>query len=200
MNGENRLSAIDKSTPAMLQALPDLPMRETVLIRLLRLCFAGMGDFFAAEFRKIGLSENSFHVLCLLVANEDGQASPSDLSDLVGTSRANMTRILSTLVDEGLATRQIVELDGRRHMIQITAAGRRAAMEAVPRLVRPLQQAFSGLDAGELFQLDALLRKCVKSFNDNALPFGLLPRRESSNLRAAGEGEHRLRKAKRKAR
>jgi len=32
---------------------PDLPMRETVLIRLLRLCFSGMGDFFSPEFRRI---------------------------------------------------------------------------------------------------------------------------------------------------
>src|SRR5258708_12021251 len=37
MNGGSRLSAIDRSTPAMSRALPDLPMRETLLSRLLRL-------------------------------------------------------------------------------------------------------------------------------------------------------------------
>jgi MarR family transcriptional repressor of emrRAB len=200
MNGENKLSAMDRSTSAMSQAMPDLPMRETVLIRLLRLCFSGMGGFFSAEFRRIGLNENSFHVLCLLVASDEGQASPSELSELVGTSRANMTRILGTLVDEGLATRKIEELDGRRHMIQITHAGRRAALDVVPRLIGPLQRAFAGLDAGEHSQLDALLRKCIKSFDDNALPFGLIPRRELSNSIASGEGGNRLRKAKRKAR
>jgi MarR family transcriptional regulator, negative regulator of the multidrug operon emrRAB len=199
MNGENRLSAIDRSTPAMSQALPDLPAQETVLIRLLRLCFSGMGDFFSAEFRKIGLSENSFHVLCLLVANEGGQASPSELSELVGSSRANMTRILATLVEEGLATRQTEELDGRRHMIQITNVGRRATLDAVPRLVGPLQRAFSGLDAEEQSQLDALLRKCIRSFDDNVLSFGLMPRREHPNLVVAGK-ENRIRKAKRKTR
>jgi MarR family transcriptional regulator, negative regulator of the multidrug operon emrRAB len=199
MNGENRLSAIDRSTPAMSQALPDLPVQETVLIRLLRLCFSGMGDFFSAEFRKIGLSENSFHVLCLLVANKEGQASPSELSELVGTSRANMTRILGTLVDEGLVTRQTEELDGRRHTIQITNAGRRATLDAVPRLVGPLQRAFAGLDADERSQLDTLLRKCIRSFDGNALSFGLMPRREPPNLVLAGK-ENRIRKAKRKTR
>jgi hypothetical protein len=43
MNGGSRLSAIDRSTPAMSRALPDLPMRETVLVRLLWLCLSGMG-------------------------------------------------------------------------------------------------------------------------------------------------------------
>jgi hypothetical protein len=45
MNGGSRLSAIDRSTPAMSRALPDLPMRETVLVRLLWLCLSGMGIF-----------------------------------------------------------------------------------------------------------------------------------------------------------
>lgn len=209
MNGDSRLSAIDRSTPAMSQALPDLPMRETVLIRLVRLCFSGMADFFSGEFRRIGLSENSFHVLCLLLSNEEGQASPSELSELVGTSRANMTRILGTLVEDGLATRQTEELDGRRHTIQITEAGRRATLDAVPRLVGPLQRAFAGLDAHEHSQLDALLRKCIKSFDDNALAFGLAPAQESlspassgptsSNQEVAGKGRS-PRRANRKAR
>jgi MarR family transcriptional repressor of emrRAB len=199
MNGENRLSAIDRSTSALLRALPDLPMQESILVRLLRVSFSGMADFFSAEFRKMGLSENVFHVLCLLVANDEEQTSPSELSELVGTSRANMTRILATLVDENLATRQTEEQDGRRHMIQITDQGRRAALDGVLRLVGPLQRAFAGLEAGEQAQLDALLRKCIKSFDDNALPFGLVAPRETPNSVVAS-GTSRVRKAKGKAR
>lgn len=172
MNGEMRLSAIDRSTPAMARALPDLPMRETVMVRVLRLCLSSVGDFFSAEFRKIGISEHAFHVLCLLVATDDGRASPSELSDLVGTSRANMTRILASIVDEGFATRRTEDLDGRRQTIEITEAGRKAALATVPQLVRPLNLAFSGLDASELATLDKLLRKCVKSFDNNALRYG----------------------------
>lgn len=182
----------------MSQALPTLPMRETVLIRLLRLCLSDMGEFFSAEFRKIGLSENSFHVLCLLVANEQGQASPSELSELVGTSRANMTRILALLVDEGFATRQTEELDGRRHMIQITNAGRRAALDAVPRLVGPLQRAFAGLDSDEQAQFNALLRKCIQSFADNSLPFGIVAGHDRSKVVVGNDVAPRVRRVKRK--
>jgi hypothetical protein len=49
------------------RALPELPMVETVLVRLIRSAAAEMTDFFEPIFREIGLSESAFHVLCLLL-------------------------------------------------------------------------------------------------------------------------------------
>jgi len=145
-------------------------MAETVMVRLIRISVAGLGQYFEPVFRAIGLSESAFHVLCLLLASDHGRASPSELSDLVGTSRANMTRILDSLVSDGLATRTIEERDARRHVIQITASGRRAATDAAPRLADPLKGAFSGLSPKEFAQLDALLRKSINSFDKVAKP------------------------------
>ena len=84
MRGASRLAAIDVSTPAMAWALPNLPSAETVLVRLLRLNLASISEVLDGEFRKVGLTELTFQVLCLLMASKDGQATPSDLSDLVG--------------------------------------------------------------------------------------------------------------------
>lgn len=154
----------------MAEALPALPMPETVMVRLIRIGTFGLGDFFEPVFRALGLTENSFHVLCLLLASEHGRASPSELSELVGTSRANMTRILDALVTDGLASREVEARDARRHVIQITRAGRKAANEAVPRLVEPLKRAFSGLSQQELALLDLLLRKVITSFDKGAVP------------------------------
>lgn len=168
MNGDVRLQVIDWTTPRMGKAMPGLPVEETTMVRVLRLCLASVGDFFDGEFRRIGLSEHAFHVLCLLFATEDGRASPSDLSELVGTSRANMTRILTSLVDDGLATRRTEEMDARRQTIEITAAGRNAALQAVPQLAPSLKAAFSGLSDEEFKLLDELLRKCIRSFDANA--------------------------------
>jgi MarR family transcriptional repressor of emrRAB len=170
MRGIERLDAVRRSTPPMTEALPELPMAETVMVRLIRISVVGLGQFFEPVFREIGLSENSFHVLCLLMASDRNRASPSTLSDMVGTSRANMTRILDELESDGLVSRASEERDGRRYVIEISAAGRRAARQAVPQLTRPLQQAFSGLSAEEFAQLDGLLRKAIKSFDQNALP------------------------------
>ncbi|MDB5987863.1 MAG: MarR family transcriptional regulator [Nevskia sp.] len=154
----------------MAEALPELPMAETVMVRLMRIGVFGLGNFFEPVFRELGLTENSFHVLCLLMAGDQGRASPSELSELVGTTRANMTRILDSLVNDGLASRAIEARDGRRHVIRITTAGCKVASEAGPRLVEPLKRAFSGLDADELASLDRLLRKAIVSFDKGATP------------------------------
>jgi MarR family transcriptional repressor of emrRAB len=163
-----RLIAIKLSTAPMGRALPDLPMVETVMVRLVRSAAAEMTNFFEPVFREIGLSENAFHVLCLLLAAEEGQLSPSDLSDLAGTSRANMTKILESLTVNGYASRRDVKHDGRCQLIAITESGKAAALAALPTLSRPLKMAFSGLTADEMGQLDALLRKVIVSFDNGA--------------------------------
>jgi MarR family transcriptional repressor of emrRAB len=170
MRGIERLAAVSRSTPPMADALPHLPMPETVMVRLLRIGVVGLGQFFEPVFRAIGLTETSFHVLCLLMANDRGEASPSELSELVGTSRANMTRILDTLASDRLVSRNVEERDARRQIVRITAEGRRNVSDAAPKLAEPLRRAFSGLDAEEFSQLDHLLRKVIRSFDQGSLP------------------------------
>jgi MarR family transcriptional repressor of emrRAB len=167
MQGKLKLAAVQRSTPAMAEALPDLPMAETVMVRLIRITVAGMTNYFDPVLRDIGLSENSFHVLCLLMAAEGGRASPSELSELVGTSRANMTRILEQLEREGHAEREVETRDARRHLMHITAKGRAAAEVAVPKMIEPLRRAFSDLTPDEFSTLERLLRKTILSFDQS---------------------------------
>lgn len=143
-------------------------MDHTVMVRLLRLSVLGMGDFFEPVFRAVNLSDNSFHVLCLLVAAEQGSESPSELSEMVGTSRANMTRLLDELVEDGFVTRATAPRDGRRQIITITTAGRRKVRETVPRIAGPLQVGFSELSEKEMAQFNLLLRKLIVSFDKSA--------------------------------
>lgn len=168
MKGRERLLHVDTSTPRMARALPDLPMDLTVMVRLLRIGVLGMGNFFEPVFRALDLSENSFHVMCLLCAAEKGSESPSELSEMVGTSRANMTRILDQLVEDGHVTRTTAARDGRRQVVTISAAGRRKVRDTVPRIAEPLRIGFSGLSTQELAQLDGLLRKLIVSFDHSA--------------------------------
>lgn len=168
MKGIERLSAVDSSTPRMARALPDMPMPPTVMVRLIRISAFGLGHYFEPVFRALDLSEHSFHVLCLLVASEHGRAAPSELSELVGTSRGNMTRILDELLEAGLASRSVHPRDGRRFEICITGAGRKRVREVVPRMVEPLNRAFSGLSDEEFALLDKLMRKLIVSLDKSA--------------------------------
>jgi MarR family transcriptional repressor of emrRAB len=56
MRGIERLDSVRRSTPAMAEALPDLPMAETVMVRLIRISVVGLGQFFEPVFRQTGLS------------------------------------------------------------------------------------------------------------------------------------------------
>lgn len=168
MKGIERLSAVESSTPRMARALLDMPMPPTVMVRLIRISAFGLGNFFEPVFRALNLSENSFHVLCLLVASEHGRAAPSELSEMVGTSRANMTRILEELTQAELVSRTVHARDARRHEICITADGRKRVREVVPKMIEPLNRAFSGLSPEEFALLDRLLRKLIVSFDQSA--------------------------------
>lgn len=168
MKGIERLSAVESSTPRMARALPDMPMAPTVMVRLIRISAFGLGNFFEPVFRAIGTSEHAFHALCLLVASENGSAAPSELSEMIGTSRANTTRIIEELVQAELVTRSVHARDARRHEIAITAAGRQAVRDIVPKMIEPLERAFSGLSADEFALLDQLLRKLIVSLDNSA--------------------------------
>ncbi|TVO63505.1 MarR family winged helix-turn-helix transcriptional regulator [Denitromonas ohlonensis] len=170
MKGAERLVAVEVSTPSMARALPELPMTQTVMVRLLRIAVAGMSDCFEPVFRAAGLAENSFHILCLLMAAEAGSASPSELSDLVGTSRANITRLLDALVDERLVSRRTAARDARRQVVTITAQGRARCRVMAEQIAPPLRAAFGQLDDEELATLARLLRKAVTSFDGAAMP------------------------------
>ena len=156
----------------MAAALPGLPMTGTVLVRLLRIAGGSLGDYFEPLFRAHDLSESGFHILCLLVASDAGCAAPSELSDMVGTSRANITRLLEQLEREGWIERAASERDGRRQVVAITPAGRTKVDGTVPQIAAPIERAFSDLDAGDLAELDRLLRKLVVSFDKGSVALG----------------------------
>lgn len=165
MKGSERLAQVAVSTPLMGRALPELSMPGTVMVRLLRITQFGLGNYFEPVFRTMGLTENTFHVLCLLVANESGSASPGELSEMVGTSRANMTRLLEELIEDGYVVRTIDPRDARRHVITITPEGRAKALDTAPQLREPIENAFSDLSDEEFALLERVLRKLIVSLD-----------------------------------
>lgn len=170
MRGILKLAAVKRSTPGMAQALPELPMAETVLVRLAQILRTSLHAYLDPMFRRVGFNENSFHVLCLLLSSENGQASPSELAELVGTSKANMTRILDQMDADQLITRTVESLDARRQVIEITSTGRAQAIHAVPGFKDALRAAFSGLNEQEMETLTTLMQKAILSLDTANLP------------------------------
>lgn len=166
MRGIERLRSIERSTEPLAKALPALPKQETMLIRLVRVAAYGLGDYFTSVFNELGLTEHSYHALCVLVSSDKGRASPSELSELVGTSRPNMSRVIVELEKEGYASREAGALDGRRSVITITKRGRDIVKKLTPSVAGPAANAFADLDDEEQAVLDRLLRKAIVSFDE----------------------------------
>lgn len=165
MKGRERIDVVDASTPGLALSIPLLPEEETVLVRLLRIAVAQMADFFEPGLRSCGLAENQFNVLCFLSASQDGRLPPSELAELIGTSRPNITRILRDLVEAGHIELHDAEHDGRRSLATITASGRARTRKAIPLMSAPVAAAFGGLSASDRKALNRLLRKLILSID-----------------------------------
>ena len=90
---------------------------------------------------------------------------PSELSELIGTSRANMTKLLVRLESDGYINRKTVSNDARRSIISLTTEGLATVERITPEIAPPVAHAFSGLSAAEVSQFDLLLRKFVHSLD-----------------------------------
>jgi DNA-binding MarR family transcriptional regulator len=79
-------------------------------------------------------------------------AGPVTLGDLAAAEQVRpptMTRIVDALVEQGLATRNRNEEDGRSILIAATAAGRRLLLEGRERRVRALARQIAALNVAE---------------------------------------------------
>ncbi len=166
MRGIERLRAIERTTEPLAKTLPELPKQQTILIRLVRVAAYGLGDYFSGVFGELGLTEHSYHALCVLVSSKKGRASPSELSELVGTSRPSMSRVIADLEKDGYVSRESGPLDGRRSIITITRLGREVVKKLTPDVAAPVANAFMQLDSDEQVLLDRLLRKAIVSFDE----------------------------------
>ena len=97
----------------------------------------------------------------LLIQPYPEQATPAQLADACGVTRAAMTSRLDRLVQRGHVTRDVDPLDRRRILVRPTGTGRALWEKGIEEGMAREQAAFSALTAKELVALNALLRKVV---------------------------------------
>ncbi|GAC1528902.1 MAG: MarR family winged helix-turn-helix transcriptional regulator [Thermoleophilaceae bacterium] len=113
---------------------------STVLIAHLARCIAQRFD---AALAPLGLRQRQLVALHFL--RDHGPAPQQALADALSIDSNNVVLLLNELEQAGLATRRRNELDRRRHIVEISEAGRRA-----------LERAGCELDAIEKDLLSAL--------------------------------------------
>jgi len=105
--------------------------------------------------------EDYWTLHALLIQPYPEEATPAQLADACGVTRAAMTSRVDRLVQRGHVTREVDPLDRRRILIKPTSSGRAMWEKGISAGMAREQEALSALTAKELVSLNALLRKVV---------------------------------------
>lgn len=96
------------------------------------------------------------------ISKQGGSILPSTLAHNIGVTKANISLLLTPLLNDGLITRSNHTQDGRKSVITITAEGQRILMEHLPGNRQAVAERMQGLNEQELRQLIVLLEKLSK--------------------------------------
>jgi MarR family transcriptional repressor of emrRAB len=161
------MQGIEVGVAHVLERLPDLPVQDVMLLRLLKLASEGLSGRFIDILKPHGLSESDFRVLMQLYSSHNGRGFPGELCSFVVQTPTNMTRIADVLVAQKLVTRRPSEQDRRRIELRITPAGRRFVGKLLPQLFPVLRASFSALSERDKRQLQELLQRVIVSIDSD---------------------------------
>ena len=170
---EQRAAEIEAAVTRAAARFKEIPVTETVILRLLMLLGREISSILEHSLRPHGLNETDFRTLMMLFSLPDGVAHPGDLCAFVSQSPANMTRVADGLHERGLITRVASEEDRRRTILHITPAGERLALALLPQMTAQTRALFEPTSAAErqalLLKLRALivqLDRCTQPLPD----------------------------------
>jgi MarR family transcriptional regulator, negative regulator of the multidrug operon emrRAB len=150
---------LEASLGRLRQRMPEAPMAEIMLTRLLLHIGRGMAGMLEQQIRPFGLAEAEFRVLTALFSQPEGVAHPSELCARTSQSPANMSRISDALVSRDLITRVLSVQDRRRMVLRITEHGEAVVRRLLPLLHAPLKEMFGEFSEAELQQLIVQLKR-----------------------------------------
>ena len=158
-NSETQFDKLETNLRALSARLPDVPLTEILLCRLMLHMGREMAARFEQQIRPFGLNEAEFRVLTTLFSQPEGVAHPSDLCSRAAQSPANMSRISDALVDRGLITRISSVADRRRMVLRITEEGEKFVRDFLPKLHQSLRRMLQDFPESEQRLMCAQLKR-----------------------------------------
>jgi MarR family transcriptional regulator, negative regulator of the multidrug operon emrRAB len=166
---QQRAAEIEATVRRAAARFGEVPVIETVTVRLLVLLGREISALLEQALRPHGLSETDFRTLMSLFSQPEGIANPSQLCASVAQSPANMTRVADALCERGLITRVACEQDRRRTILRITASGEALALALLPHMAAHTRALFDPMPLAERQQLLEQLRALVRQLDHSRL-------------------------------
>ena len=156
-------------------------MGELFLYRLTRLqavAVAPVGRLCQARY---GVSRREWRLIVVLARH--GPVLSSELADFAQLDRARTSRIVTTLVDLKLVTREVIPSDRRQARVSLTDKGRSLYDEFLPVVVELNRQLLLALEPEEIAQLDGLMDRLAERAKSNLAALDLPKQRRSRAVR-----------------
>src|SRR5438067_4724858 len=155
---------------------PKLPeeLVASVPFLLKRLGFAAK-DKSMADYERAGL--HPYHHAVLAVLDEGTRETQGAIADALGYDRGQLVGILDELEEQGLVERKRDPQDRRRHVVRMTADGKRALGKLRTLAKRLDDEYFAPLSEAERAKLHVLLLKLAEKHEPRCHP--TLPRASS---------------------
>jgi len=162
----SQFDKLEANLRALSARVPDVPLNEILLCRLLIHMGREMTAAFEQKIRPFGLAEAEFRVLTTLFSQPEGVAHPGELCSRAAQSPANMSRICDALVSRDLITRVLSAHDRRRMVLRITEQGEDLVRQLLPKMFAPLRGMLAGFPEAEQRQLIAQLKRLYLTLED----------------------------------
>ena len=138
-----------------------MPVRTIALTRMFFFIYKALEDqanLFLAEY---GINNTHYVALIMIYSSEDNMLNPCKLSDSLVSSRANMTRLVDELVENGWVERKGSTEDRRRIELSLTPAG----LELVEKINMPnwerINSNWSDFTSEEIELTESMLHKLL---------------------------------------
>jgi len=104
---------------------------------------------------QFGITRREWRLIAWLA--DAGELSPSALAERASLDRARTSRAISSLVEKGLAERQVVASDRRLATVRLSPRGQALQAQLMPRVAGINRAILEALNDAEVEQLDRLL-------------------------------------------
>ncbi|GGY16741.1 MarR family transcriptional regulator [Paludibacterium paludis] len=142
---------------------PGVPRQEVLLTRLTLHLQQRLSCHLNEALKPWGINETVWMSLLGMYASEDGSLNPSDLSDMLDSSRTNATRVSDEMVRHGWVERIACPDDRRKIVLRLTKQGI-AFIETLLPISRDAQKRlWEDYSSEEKLEMERLMRKLLTS-------------------------------------
>jgi len=155
--------------------LAGLPRQEVLLTRMQFMLQKKFSELVNHNLQPFGLNDTVWTALIMIYSSAEKYIYPSDLSQVIVSSRTNVTRLADEMVEKGWIDRTGCAADRRKIILTLTRAGVALVETIIPfqwRLYENIWGAFSDQEKSQIEQLQRRLFQSVTQLHGTLIPDG----------------------------